>query len=209
MRNWLAPLRVARSAFITWRDDALNLLILNLACIVCTVTVLLAPPALFAIYDATQQLVRGAAPNLKELYLGLRRYFFISWLWLLANVLCLLVLAANVMFYSRIDATWALYVRTIFLGLVLFWLAMQFYAIPYLMFQDTKSLRIAWRNAFLTILASPGYTLVLLFISLLLLVLGVTTAIPFVLGMLTYIPILGNQAVQDRLEAFGVQRDDP
>lgn len=56
---------------------------------------------------------------------------------------------------------WAITIR--YLGLVDWvWLVVRFYALPYLMEQEHKSLRLALRNGFSTLLAAPGYTTLLI-----------------------------------------------
>jgi uncharacterized membrane protein YesL len=90
----------------------------------------------------------------------------------------------------------------IFLGIL--WIIIQFYALPYLIFQVEQSLRLAWQNAFLTVLASPFHALVILSLSILIFALSLLLLFPLLLGAQGLVAILGCVTIQDRIQAFGV-----
>jgi uncharacterized membrane protein YesL len=127
---------------------------------------------------------------------------------MLLNLLVAAVSAVNVWFYGQFDEDWARIVQgfPLFLGLV--WLVVQFYALPYLMEQKEESLKLALRNGLLTLLAAPGYTVVVAGLAALITLLSVWLVAPVFLGAPCLIAILGNRAVRERLETYRVQGQD-
>ncbi len=99
--------------------------------------------------------------------------------------------------------------KSFFSPLGLLWLGVQFYALPYFMLQEEKSLRTAWRNGIFTILAAPVYTLILWIFGVLIVVLSVGTVIPLFLGVPGIIVVLGSQAVTERLITFEIIEEHP
>jgi uncharacterized membrane protein YesL len=202
MQTILAPFSVILLSIRTWWDDLINLLVLNLAWFACQITIFLGPPATLSIFHLTRQLADGVAPSLREFVEYTRHYFVKGWMWMLANLLAIAIVWSNLVFYSQFDEAWAYYARLIFIALGLFWLPLQFFALPYLVIQENSSLRLAWKNGLLTILASPGYTLVILLFAALVILLSVVMILPLLFGVGMLIPTLGNQVNKDRVETF-------
>jgi len=89
-----------------------------------------------------------------------------------------------------------------------FWAVTQFYALPFLMEQQDKRLWIAIKNGFLTGMASPLFTLILMIVVLLVIALSLGLVLPTFFGLPALIPILGLRGMQNRLEAFGLREPE-
>ena len=197
-----AALRTILIAFFHWWDDLFMQAVMNLLWSLSWFTVILGPPLTFGIHYVESQYVRGENPGLRGMWEGARKYFFKSWLWMLANLFIILVLTASIDAYQLIEAAWAGIARALTLAIAVVWILIQFYAVPLLMVQEQNSLRLAWRNGLMMTLASPGYLLVLL---IFLAFSGLISAIlifPTILGFTTLLSLLANQAVRDRLATF-------
>ena len=205
MEQWPVPLQVIVQALSDWWDDWVQMVLINLVWILCWLTVMLGPPATFGIYYVANRLVHGESLGLSGLLEGGRRYFLRAWLWMLLNLVVTAVVGVNVWFYARFDAVWAGLLQMFFLLLGLAWLVVQFYALPYLMEQEEKSLRLALRNGLFTALAAPGYTLMVAGLAALVGALSVGTVAPLFLGGPCLIAVLGNRAVLERLETYHVR----
>ena len=208
MRNLPAPIQVTAQALTDWWDDWVNLVIVNLACLLCWLTVLLGPPATFGLYYVTNSLAHGESLGLRGLLTGGRRYFFKSWLWALLNLGVIIIVVVNVLFYAQFDGDWVVFVQGFYILAAVLWLIVQFYALPYLMEQEQKRLRSALRNGLFTALAAPGYTLVVAGLTVLIIALSVGFVFPLLFGAPCLIAVLGNRAVLERLEAFGVREQE-
>jgi uncharacterized membrane protein YesL len=199
-----APLQVISLALSDWWDDWVSMAVMNLAWLLSWLTIALGPPATFGLYCATNQLAHGESTGLAGLLQGARRYALKSWLWALLNLAVGVVFWANLWFYAHLEGAWVPVLQggLLFLGLV--WLVVQFYALPYLMEQEEKRLGLALRNGLFTVLAAPGYTLVVAGLAALIVVLSIAFVIPLFLGGPCLIAALGNRAVQERLDTYRV-----
>lgn len=199
---------VIKTSLAVWWCDWLVLATLNLAWVLCWVTLVLGPPATFAVYRAAQLSVSGQVIDFRELLPFLRRDLPKSWLWLLVNLLIAMGLWLNLQFYLRLDSGWTAWLRFVPLLAGGLWFALQLYALPYLVEQESFSLRQAFRNALFTALASPLYSVVLVCFTGLLLYAGTRLVFLFFLGLPCLIAVLGTCAVKERLATFRVPRRD-
>ena len=200
------PVQVVGLALSDWWDDWVNMMVINLLWWFCWLTVVLGPPATFGMYYATNQLAHGSSLGPRGFFAGMRHYFFRSWQWMLINLAVGVIIAVDLFFYQEQSAGWAQLMRIVLIGLALLWLVIQFYAIPYLMEQEDKSMRIALRNALFTVLAAPGYTLVVSLIAGVIVVLSIGLIAPLFLGIPCLLASMGNRAILDRLETYEVRQ---
>lgn len=198
------PFKVFWQAVVTWWDSWTDLFVLNLIVTLCCVTVILGPPAIFGLYAVIHEMVtEGSSPGIRGWWQYAKKYALKSWLWFGANLLVLLLATNAYFFYTQINQGWAEVLRWLLLFLAVAWLFfVQFYSVPFFMEQENKSLLIAWRNAALTFLASPGYTFVLVVIINAIAVIGIVTVIILFITLPGLPIVLGNVALRDRLEAF-------
>lgn len=203
-----APFQAILQSLRDWWDEWLNMLVIGVVWFVCLLTVLLGPPAILGLYHVTHALAHGESLGVSGLIAGGRRYFLKGWLWALVNLVAAILLFANLLFYGQIDAVWSRLVQGLFLGLSVLWLVVQFYALPYLMEQEQQQVRLALRNGLLTVLASPGYTLVVVGVAALISLLSLLLVIPLFLGAPGLVALLGSRAVLERIETYGVHERD-
>jgi uncharacterized membrane protein YesL len=199
------PLQVVGDALRAWWDDWVNMAVISLLWGLCWLTIVLGPPATLGIYYATNELAHGKSFGPRSMLEGGRRYFVQSWLWLLLNLAVAAVIGVNYFFYAGLKTAWSNYLQVFFLLLGLAWLVIQFYALPYLMEQEQKQLKIALRNGLFTALAAPGYTLVVAGAAVLVAVVSVFSVALLFLGGPCLIATLGNHAVLERLETYSVR----
>jgi hypothetical protein len=199
-----ASLHVIWRALKNWYDDWFNLFILNFLVTLSWVTIILGPPMVFGLYEIGRELAHGRSNGPGELFRAAKRHFLASWLWMLSNIVAAVVVLVNVSFYWQMGKSWSIILVSIFLFLGIFWAMMQVYVVPYYMEQMNKSLRLAYRNAALTFLASPGYTLVLFLYAAFWLIVSFGFILPLILGAPSLAVVTSNYAVMERLQAFGV-----
>ena len=208
MGSWPAHLSVIGQALSDWWDDWVNLVVINLIWIVCWITVVLGPPATLGLYYVANRLAHGESVGPKGLLEGGRRYFLQSWLWMMLNLVVMAILVVNLTFYATLAASWADWLKAFFVLLGLAWLVIQFYALPYLMEQERKRLRVALSNGLFTALAAPGYTLAVAGFAALVVALSAGLVFPFFLGGPCLVAVLGSLAVRERLETYRVRERD-
>lgn len=205
MEDSRAALQVISQAVSDWWDDWVNMFVISLIWVLSWATIVLGPPVTLGLWYVANQLAHGHSQGLSGFLSGSRRYFFKGWLWALVNLVAGMALSVNFWFYRQIEVTWIGLVQTFVLLLVLAWLVVQFYALPYLMEQEEKSLRLAMRNGLFTALAAPIYTMVIAGVAFLVAGFSVGLVVPLLVGGPALIAVLGNRAVLDRVEAYGVR----
>jgi hypothetical protein len=163
----------------------------------------LLPPATAGLYVVTNSIGHGTGGRIEDMLSGARTYALLSFRWALANVMVGAVLAVELRFYGATEVTIGVIVQVLFVTAGALWLAMQFYVWPFLIEQEDKRLRVALKNALFLTLANPVYTLVLLGVVGLALALSALTMLPMAIFATSFISLLGNRAVIERLRTYG------
>lgn len=186
-----------------WYYTMLGLVSINALWFILSLTIILLPPATAGMYAATNSVAHGTGQRFGDFWDGARRSLWLSLRWAVANVVVAAVLWSNILFYSSLAGSAAFVVRALVGLLALVWLATQFYVWPFLLEQEDKHLRVALKNALFLSLASPLYTLILLITVALLIVFSLVTVLPLVIFLMSFVSLLGNRAVLERLTVYG------
>ncbi len=203
-----APLIVVRRALARWWSDWISLALVNVLWGAAWFTLILGPPATFGAFASINRVAHDQSATLGEFFAGARRYFLISYVWLALNVIMIGAMVAGFLFYTQLQALWAFLPLGISLLIGCLWIATQLYALPYLIEQDDRRLLVALRNGLFTILASPGYMVVITGVAAAVAVVSAVMVAPLFLGGLSLIALLASCAVADRIQAFRLRRGD-
>lgn len=133
-------------------------------------------------------------------------YFGKSWQWGALNLLGWIVLVINFQFYGQVKAIWGIYLQVVIVMMIYLFTATNFYALPYFMAIEQKSLKVALNNGIRTTLAAPFFTIVLLLICLVVGIASIGLILPFFMGLPGVIAVLGFRAMEDRLVKFGLRK---
>jgi uncharacterized membrane protein YesL len=185
----------------TW-DAWITLAVFNILWLGMSITVILMPPATVAMFEATHELAGGRTVSVGEFLGAVPRHFLRAWAWAALNLVVGVVLAVNLAFYAR-DELWAVAVRALFAVATFIWAVAQLLFWPYLFEQVDPSLRRAIRNSLLTVVAAPGFSLVLGIVAAVVVIVSVTLILPVAVFTIAFLGLLGSHAVRDRLVAFG------
>lgn len=183
-----------------WWSDWGNQVVVSLVAILLSLTVILFPAALFGIYQESLDLSHRERSGLIGFWKGFKQYLPKSLGWGGINLVVILILVTNVWFYynSQLESAPFLTIVTIIMGVL--WFIWQFFSVSCFFLQEDKTLKVAWRNGFVTILKQPLFALIISLVMLALLVLSFYFYIPLVLGSIPLIAILGLKAVQATIE---------
>ena len=198
------PLRMIWNALKIWWDVWVGLWLFGLVWVLCWATLVLGPPATFGFFHSVRWLMVEKEIRWEHYYQPAKKYFFASWLWFLTNLLVLYIVFSNYVYYSRTTSGVGDILRVIAVGVGILWVAVQFYALPYYVLMDKKSLLIAWKNGLFTILASPMFSLVLWVVLAVVLLLHVMI-FPIFLAGPGLIVLLATTAVENRIQKFGIR----
>ncbi len=166
--------------------------------------VLLFPITTAGIYVVTNRVARGKTFHFSDFLDGIRRLWWRSLLWLLANVVIIYLIYTNIVFYPRVfEGSWTVLLGGFWLAVLFFWLSMQVYFWPVLLEQGEYKILTAWRNAALLILANPFYAFFIVSFNLVFAALCLVLTLPFVFAGMTMLGLLGNNAVLTLLYKLG------
>ncbi|MBP7213095.1 MAG: DUF624 domain-containing protein [Anaerolineaceae bacterium] len=190
---------IVDSVKLWWKDWA-NQVLVSLAMVLASLTIVLLPPALFGVYKETLDLVHNTRTGISGWWIGFKQYFLKSLLWGLINLIIALVLLTNLWFYynSQVDVAPLLVIVSIIM--LIFWVVWQFYSLACFFMQEQASFKLAWKNGFIVIIKNPLYTLIISLTMLAILILSFYVYIPLVLGSIPLLTILSLLAVRATIE---------
>jgi uncharacterized membrane protein YesL len=186
-----------------WYYSMLGLVSGNALWFALSLTGILIPPATAGIYAVTHSIAHGQGQRISDFWAGARRYFWLSLRWGLLNVIVGALLFSNTVFYGAIAGPLGSVIRVVSALIAVVWCASQFYFWPFLYEQEDKRLRVALKNAVFLTLATPIYTLTLLVVVILVVIVSLFTVLPLAVFATSFVSLVGNRAVIERLAAFG------
>lgn len=182
-----------------WWQDWVNQVVVSLAAILLSLTVVLAPAAMFGIYQECKDLTHQTRTGLLGFWQGFKSYFRQNLTWGLVNLVIILVLVTNTWFYYKSQFSFAPILTFLMIGLGAFWIIWQSFTLACFYLQEEKTLKLAWKNGLAIMLAQPGYALIIGLTMLAILVLSFSVFIPLFLGSLPLLALLSFRAVQATL----------
>jgi hypothetical protein len=192
-------------SFRLWWDDWANGVLISLAMLLTSLTLVLAGPAVLGVCAVAADLADGVRTGISGWWAGFKRYFWQGVLWGVVNILLIGLAGISLWFYTQWSSPWAPVLSLILLAMAGLWSFVQFLTPGYLIEQSDKSLGLAWKNSLLTLLAAPGFGLAVGLFSLVVLVFSLATIMPIILGTGWLLALLSVLAVRDRLAFFRVR----
>jgi len=203
-----AALKLIGLAFKRIWADWVNQVLISLAMILTSLTVVLIGPALMGVCAASADLADGVRTGIAGWWAGFKRYFWQGLTWGVVNLALGIVFVISLWFYTEIETAWAPLLAVVLIFFGIFWVDVQFYTPGYLIAQEEKSLWLAWKNSLLTVLAAPLMTFVLGTFAVGLTLLSVGLLLPTFLGTGPLLGMLSVLAVRDRLAAYLGRNDE-
>jgi hypothetical protein len=163
-------------------------------------------PATTGLYIIAQRITEGRATSWRVLFAGFREHRMLSWrvygLWMLG----LLLIVANVNFYSGMASSLGGVLVILFLYFLLVWFGLLIYIGPLMLLQEDKRIHVIARNGFLLVLGRPIFTLItLILMGLLVAVSWLLLILPFVLTF-SFLPLWGFRATEALIAEAAARR---
>jgi len=193
---------VLKYAIVTWWDSAVPLAVYSIIWLFLSLTIVFAAPATFVMAYLIAEILDDTMPEPRAVLRSLLTYFLKSWGWLLGNIFVAGLVWVNWSFYRAMGTVWSDGLSWFVGGVAVLWFGIQFYAVPFYMIQEKRSIFLAWRNALFTALASPGYSLVLWLVIAALVAASVLLVVPIILGAPALITMIGSVAVRERVKTY-------
>ena len=191
----------------TW-EELFSIAIVNLVWLFASFTVVLFPVTLAGIYYVTNRVAHGKTFHFSDFIEGVKKLWWRSLLWFLANIVFVGLMFWNLYFYpTQFQGWWVVIVEGFYLAVLAFWLTMQMYFWPLLIEQEETRMLLAWRNSAYLLLANPFYAFFTAVYTLLLFGISVGLTLPLIFIGMGILGILHNNAALILLEKFGVVKD--
>jgi len=202
-------LQIIRGAFQDVWTDLWTMLAVNLTWLLANLLVIPGPPATLALVSFANQTARGETVDFTDFWQAFRRNWGPAWRWGGLNLTVTAVLIADIVLTGRfVQGFWQPYLQGLYLAVLAAWLALQFYALPFLFEQESMSIRQALRNALALMSRNAVFAIAVLSLTFLILILGVIAfMISLMLGAV-FAACASNRAVLDRLEVFHQSESD-
>lgn len=115
----------------------------------------LIPPALFGLFWLTYQISLGNAVKFSTYFDGARQHPKPMAVWGGINLLVMVTLISNVIFYQAMTAAWAGFVGLFFYSLLVVWMVLQLLVLAIYPHLEQPGFRMAFRNAMLLVAVNP------------------------------------------------------
>lgn len=177
----------------------------NVFWIVLSLPLITAPAAFAGLARFSYLAHRQATVSMDEFWQGFRENIRRGALIGVLNVVVVVVNVGNLLAYQTSDGAGVVVLRVIWLVALIGWFAVQLYVWPLLYAMEQPSLKGAYRNAGVMLLLNPLFTLGVWLVCAV--VIGFSAAFPVAWILLTgsTLAAIANSAVQNRLQAAGVQ----
>ncbi len=191
---------VIGAAFKTWWDDWANQVLVSLAAMLLSLTIVFYPAAIFGIFQESLDLTHGIRTGIAGWWQGVKQNLGKSLVWGLINTLVTVGMAFSIWFYVQSELAIAIYLVA-FLGLLwLFWFFWQFYALACFFLQEDRQLKLAWQNGLAILATNLALCLFPGILSAALLVVSLRFFIPLAVGIPTLVAIIALMTVQKSLK---------
>ena len=182
-----------------WWYEWTAVLPLALVWFVCQLLVLPGPPATAVLYALMRQSSDNQWWNGRDAWQATKTMFWPAWQWALVNGLVVGLALFNLLVYWDVPGAWWMVLRFIWLLVLTIWLGLNLVYWPFWLAQTDKSLRNTYANCGRFLLLNPLSGLGLTAVSALALFVSSLTILPFVLGSMAWVALVGVTAVQHSL----------
>lgn len=197
--------RVFWEAVQDWWYELFLLMFMNIVTVLLLFPIVTFPPALAGLWNVGNLVAHGKAVSWADYFGGFRRYFLKAWGLALLNILVIVTAIFNIRFYTpgigplEISDTLSTWIGGFFTAVAFLWLVFQLYPMAALLEQEDQRLRVALRNSAVLFVTSPGFTIVLALLLLLVAVVSTFFVILWVVALALF-AVVCNKAVLHLLE---------
>lgn len=182
-----------------WWYEWTAVLPLALVWFVCQLLVLPGPPATAVLYALMRQSSDNQWWNGRDAWQAAKTLFWPAWKWALVNGLVVGPALFNLIVYWDVPGAFWIVLRVVWLLALTIWLGLNLVYWPFWLAQTDKSLRNTYANCGRFLLLNPLSGLAITAVSALVLFVSVFTILPFVLGSMAWVALVGITAVQHSL----------
>jgi uncharacterized membrane protein YesL len=171
-----------------------------IASVVALLGVLPAGPALAGLFAMAFKVADGRAVKFGDFFTGMRAYARPGWAVVGVATLTLLLIVYNLGFYANVSNLLGGVMLGLWLYGLVFWLGLLVYAPALVVLQDTPSLRLVARNAFLMALGRPIFTLITMVLMLAIVLVSAFLMVPVFLFTASFLALWSINATRQLVD---------
>jgi hypothetical protein len=153
-----------------------------------------------ALCFVTNQASRGKIVRWGTFVTGLRCYWAKSLVVALINLVVLALIAINIQFYAVVlQGSWTSFAVIAWLVVGIYWLLTQMFWFPMILELENEKVLLALRNALAMVIITPGFTLTLGVVMVLLGTICIALSVLAILAMASLLLLIANHATRSRL----------
>lgn len=195
----LAALRVFWRSIVQFEHYGWLYVLANILSIALSLPIITAPAAFAGLSHMSHVSQTSSTTTIGEFWIGFRAALPRSIVIGLINLAIVVMLAVNIIYYSVQTGILFVFLRAIWLIILIGWLGIQLYLWPILDEMETPTLRGGLRNAGVMVLQNPVFSLMLLLMVGVFVVLSTVLLAPWMLVTNSILACIANAAVLDRL----------
>jgi uncharacterized membrane protein YesL len=168
----------------------------------------LVPIVTSALCFVSNQVVHGIAISWATFAEGLRRYWLKGLIVTLISLVVLILIAINIQFYAvELQGAWTNFAVSLWVIVGIYWLVVQIYWFPMLLELKSEKVLVSLRNALALPFVSPGFSLTILLVLIIVTILCIVLTVPLVLFMAALLLLIVNRATRNRIEMIQRKRE--
>ena len=160
-REFKTIVQILRNSLADIWNDLWLMLACNLFWLCAWLLVIPGPPASLALSKVGNRIAHGEVVDLKDFWETFRHEWGVAWRWGGIFLAVLLVLVANLVITGSFQTSWKPYLQGLYLFLIICWLILQNFVLPFLWEQEKMSVRQALHNSWAFILGNPEFAILL------------------------------------------------
>lgn len=134
-----------------------RLIVLNVTWFIFSIPVITLPAATLALVHSIRIMVVDETNYSWKIFLeGFKRYLFSSWRWFLPAILLPAIFIYNILFFAVESYTLSVIIQAANIVLLVIWLVLQTFTLPFLVEQEKPVMRAAFLNGVILLFRKPG-----------------------------------------------------
>jgi hypothetical protein len=196
-----ALLKILWGGLLNAYDAAFSIVLTNIYFVVLSIPIVTLPLAVAGLYYTNFQIANGESVDWKTFFVGIKQCWWSGIRWTLGNVVVMYSLVFYYLILAVREELWATALLGLDLGILGFWVIIQFLLFPMMLMQEKQAYFLALRNTLVFILHWPGFSFTFLITIIFLVVVSLFVEPLWILLSFGLIAFLGSYAVYFRIES--------
>ena len=157
-----ATLRLFWKALVNAYDAGWELVLINMLWFILSFPIITLPITMAGMAYYTHELAHGESISWKDFFIGIKKFFWPSMRYLLANLTFLFLVLFYLRLFGALNNSLTPIITGLIYGFAVTWLLLIPFVLPLMIEQEKPSLRTAFKNTIIMYLKWPGITIIVM-----------------------------------------------